>query len=192
MKRPLNLVICLLVPTLILLVGAFSAMSYLYKERPNLMEESGRGLIPPGFEVGLSEAGKYTIWLHTYTVYEGNAYEHEERLPEGGEVHIFDKKDGKMYELSKWVQSKKRFGSESAISLGSFETLTINRTIEVRGVGMRTPVVVSIAPNKLNDSMRVMVRVIGIACVTLFLAITALIILLHRRQNQLKEESEHP
>ncbi|NNE91180.1 MAG: hypothetical protein HKN23_05995, partial [Verrucomicrobiales bacterium] len=73
MKRPLSLVICLLVPVVILLVGVIFAGVYGAAEFPKLARESGRGLVKPGFTATLDEPGKYTVWLHTYSVIDGTA-----------------------------------------------------------------------------------------------------------------------
>lgn len=188
MKRPLSLVLCFLVPIVILLVGTIFAGIYGYQEIPKLYEETAKGLAAPGFNAVLEKPGKYTVWLHTYTVFEGTAYESGDRLPGGGKVHVFEADSNREFDLISWTSASKSFGSETAVSLGTFESFRPGQAVEVRSSGMSRPVVVSLAPVKLQMTFRVILTISGIMIVSLFCAIVALIVLLHRRKEQIDSE----
>ena len=184
MKRPLSLVICLLLPIIILVMGLFFGAVFGYREIPPLFEESGKGLANPKVTMTLPEPGKYTVWLYTYTLFEGTAYEASDRLPDGAKVHVFDTGDRTEIALSKWTSAPKSLGNETAVSLGTFETL--RPTVDVLMEGARKPLVLSVAPTNLPRVMSVVLTLVGILVATLFLSIVTLIILLHRRQRQIQ------
>ncbi len=190
MKHPLNLFVCFLIPGLILAVGGIYAGVYRFREMPKLMADIERGMVPPGFSMAVPEAGRYTVWLHTSTEYEGESIKHKDRLQDGGRIRIFDKETGKMIDLRTLIKSKRSFGSESAVALGDFETLRGNRTIEVKSSGMTKPAVIGVSPNQMDDSINVLLHLLGIICMTLLFAFVALALLLHRRKKQLDSEPD--
>jgi len=186
MKRPLSLVICLMVPFVLLVLGLVFGAVYGIREIPPLFEESGRGLVNPKFEVQLPESGKYTVWLSTYTVYEGTVYESAELLPQGAKVYVFDTGSNEELPLSSWTSASKKFGSESSVSIGNFETLRPNTTVEVLAEGLKEPLVLSVAPTKVSKTFQVIFTLVAILVGSLLMAIVSLIVLLHRRQRQLQ------
>lgn len=188
MKRPLNLVVCFLVPIVILLIGGIYAVTYWYQSAPRLMEEVGRGVVPSGFPVTVDKPGKYTVWLNTYTVFEGKGYEHSDELPAGAEVLIFDQGKGGRLEMNQWVLSKRKFEGQTAVSLGTFDLLKPNTVLEVRSTGIKEPVVISISPNRAGESVQVALHLVSVVAISLTLAVASLIILLHRRQRAMREE----
>ncbi len=189
MKRPLNLFLCFLAPGLILLAGVFFAGNYRSREMPKLMQDVGTGFAPPGFSVELSDVGKYTLWLRTRTRYGGALEEYDGQLPEGGKVQLFDKVSGKELEVST-KKSKRSFHGEKAVCLGDFETIRNHQIIEIRASGLANPIVLSVAANRHGDSMSLLFHLLGILCVTLFLAFLALAIPLHRRKKKLEASPE--
>ncbi len=186
MKRPLSLLICLLVPFVLLVMGLFFGAVYGYREIPPLFEESGRGLANPKFDVHLPEAGKYTVWLSTYTVYEGTEYEAAELLPSGARVMAFDTETNKELPLSSWTSASKNLGRETSVSIGNFETLRPDTTVQILADGLREPLVLSVASTKVSKTFQVIFTLVAILVISLLLAIVSLIILLHRRQRQLQ------
>jgi len=167
-------------------MGLFFGAVFGYREIPPLFEESGKGLANPKVTMTLPEPGKYTVWLYTYTLFEGTAYEASDRLPDGAKVHVFDTSDRTEVALSKWTSASKSLGNETAVSLGTFETLRPNTTVDVLMEGARKPLVLSVAPTNLPRVMSVVLTLVGILVATLFLSIVTLIILLHRRQRQIQ------
>ncbi|NNE91059.1 MAG: hypothetical protein HKN23_05385, partial [Verrucomicrobiales bacterium] len=148
---------------------------------PKLARESGRGLVKPGFTATLDEPGKYTVWLHTYSVIDGTAYEHGDRLPTGAEVVLTEQPGNRPVVLNRSIMaSSKSFGADTAVAVGTFESRG-GVTIEVGGTGFPKPAVLSVAPQKIGDSFRVILTIAGILIACLFFAIVSLIILLHRR-----------
>ena len=154
MKRPLSLVLCLLVPVVIFLVGGIFAAIFLFKEVPALARENGRGLVPPGFTAEITEAGSYTVWLHTNTVYEGNAYEHGDRPPTGSKIILNDQRNNHPITINPILtNATKSMGSDTAVAVGTFASGG-NTTVEVLGTGFAQPAVLSIAPQKIGDVLR--------------------------------------
>lgn len=188
-RRPLSLAVCLIVPFVILVFGLGIAGWRGYEASFELRKEDGRGVVPPGFVVDVSEAGKHTLWLHTYTIFEGEAYESGERLEPGAKILLTDEDTGDTINLNPYASARKSLGSERAISLGTFELLKPAR-ISVLATGVANPVVVSIAPVKLENIMKTIVQVGGIAALTFFASIMTLIILLHRRQKAMQAEEQ--
>lgn len=187
-RRPLSLVVCLLVPFAILAAGLGSAGVHAYRSFGELMVESGRGQVPPGFSVDLTEPGKHTLWLHTYTVVGGVEFESAERLPEGARVVVTEESTRNPVVLNSLTTSRKNIGSESAVSVGTFEVASPTR-VTVQGTGFPKPVVLSVAPEKLGETFRAILKIVGIVVLTLFLAIVTLIVLLHRRHKMIQAEA---
>jgi len=185
MTRPLSLITCILAPAAILLTGLIFAGVYGYHEFPKLASESGRGVIPPGFDLALEKPSNYTIWLHTYSVFDGQAYEHDEKMPPGAFVFITDKRSGKKVTISPPFGSmSKTSNNDSAIVIGKFDTYRATE-IEVIGRGFKNTAVISIAESNIGTSMKVIMNFIGIIIGSLSAALFALIVLLHRRNRML-------
>lgn len=186
-RRPLSLAICLLVPFVILLLGLGFAGWKAVKASTELGREDGRGVVPPGFTVEVSEAGKHTVWLHTSTIFEGQAYESGSRLPAGAKLLLTDESTGDAIDLTTYMSASKSFGNDRAVSLGTFQLLSPTR-ISVMGTGIQNPVIISIAPEKMPEVFKTVIQVGGIAALSIFLAILTLIVLLHRRQKAIQAE----
>lgn len=159
--------------------------NYRSRKMPELMQDIEIGVFPTDFSVEIARAGKYTLWLHTKTVYEGKAYEQENQLPEGVTVHVYDKVNGKEIELLP-VKSKRSFQGEKAVSIGDFETAKINQIIEIKASGLVDALVIGVAPNRSNESLSLLFHLLGTVCLTLLPAFVILAVLLNRRRKQLQ------
>ncbi len=189
MNRPLSLITCLLVPFVILLIGLIFAGAFAYKEFPKMISENGRGPIPPGFDVSLPKPAEYTVWLHTYTIFEGTAYEHSGKPPSGATVVIIDKATGDKISVQPLlITATKASGNDTATAIGRFETYR-ETNVEVLGTGFGDTTIISIAETKLAGSLKTVVIFLSIIIFTLFLSILFLIVLLHRRQRMLALEA---
>ena len=188
-RRPLSLVVCLLVPFVILVVGLGSAGWQAYHSFREVIREAGRGVVPPGFSVEITESGKHTVWLHTYTIFEGQSYESGGHLPPGAKLVLTDESSGPAIALNSFLSATKSFGSETAVSVGTFETRAPTR-VRVMATGIQSPVVLSIAPEKMREVFGAFLKVGGTVILTLFLAIVSLIVLLHRRQKMMRAEEQ--
>ena len=181
-RRPLSLVVCLLTPLVILVIGGAAAVALVIKTIPLLTEENGRGLLPTVLEVQVDKPGTYTVWVHTYTTFEGTVYSaDQERLPSGARVLVTEKESGKELPLNTIVSSSKSFGNDRAIGVGTFQA---SRPMDVLVTvsGLPGPAVFSVAPVKMMAIFHLVASVILIAMVTFVLALIALIILLKRRK----------
>jgi|GEM_PF-676362 len=189
MKRPLSLVICFLVPLLILVVGLVAGGVVGYRAIPPLFAETGRGLAPPGFTVELPDPGKYAVWFYSYGILDGQGYESSEGLPSGARVHVHDIVGDRPLPLVDWLAASRSFAGESAVSVGMFETARPGRPVEIRVSGLSRPAVVGVAPVRLAEVFRTILQLVGILVLSLFFAVVALIVLLHRRSRQVAAES---
>lgn len=189
MQRPLSVITCVLVPAAILFSGIAFGVAYGYKAFRHLGREDGRGSAPPGFGVEILEPGRRTLWLHTYTVFDGRAYESGERLPQGAKAVVTDEATGETIVLNPYFSARKSLGNDIAVSLGTFEVENPTRlTVSVGGV--RNPVVLSVAPVKLGEIFGTIIKLTGIGAITLFLAAAALIVMLKRRRDAI-EAAKH-
>ena len=181
MKKPLPLAVCFLVPLAVLLLGAIGGVVYAVGVLPGLTFENGRGDLPDGFEVELSEPGKYTVWLHGDIVEGVHGYRPLERLPEGAEVVLNGQPGNVPIALSPYTAASKSIGPETANSIGTFEIGTPT-TVSVLGRGFPRPTVISVAPVKLGEVLRTVLTVVGIIVGSIVFALILLIVLLHRRK----------
>ena len=188
-RRPLSLALCLIVPFVVLIAGLGLAAVQGYQSFRTLIAEAGRGPVPPGFTVTVTETGPHTLWLHTYTIHEGTAYESGDRLPAGARVLLTDEATGKEVTLVPGLSSSKSVGSETAVSLGTFEARQGDR-VAVQGTGISKPVILSIAPAKMKEVFRLILQVGGTAAISFLLAVILLIVLLHRRQRAIQAEAQ--
>lgn len=192
-RRPLSLLLCLLVPFVILAVGVGATVAQGWKAFRELAVESGRGLVPPGFTVDLTEPGKHTLWLHTHTLFDGTAYESGERLPNGARVVLTVEGSADPIPLNAALSARKSFGGDAAVSVGTFDVSSPVR-VSVIAAGVSRPVVLSVAPVKMGQTFRAILQVAGTAVISLLLALITLIVLIHRRQRALQAEAgmRHP
>ena len=190
MRKPLSLILCFLVPALILLLGLLGAGVYGFRMIPRLFEETGRGVLPEGFQVEVPKPGKYTLWLYARGQYGGNFYRSAEKLPPGGKVYLFEEASGREIPITKWVAATKNFGHERAVSLGTFLTRREGEVVEVKGTGFSRPVLVSIAPTNTNQVLRVVFTLIAIVVLTLTVAIFAFLLLIHRYKTLVESSLE--
>lgn len=186
MRGPLSLIVCFLIPGIVLLLGFVFAGVYGFREIPKLVEESGRGQVPDGFEIELGDPGKYTIWYHVRETVSA-ADENLESLPPGARIHVYDAETKNGIEMVHWLSATKNVGGETSISLGTFNVLVPNKKVFVKGTGFREPAVVSISPANMTSSIRVVLVLLAIVIGTLALAILLFLLLLHRRRKTLEK-----
>ncbi|MEM9280619.1 MAG: hypothetical protein AAGA96_02225 [Verrucomicrobiota bacterium] len=188
-RKPMPLFVCFVLPSLILAAGLTAAGYYGFGRIPELIKEHARGMLPRGFETSLSDPATYTVWL---SVPEAEADSiSPESLPPGGRLYIFDANSGRELPLSQWVPAVKYAGGEKSVSIGSFQTLRSDQKVEFKGTGFEEPFEVSIAPANTKQIVGVVLSVFVIVCVSLTVAITALIALLHYRQRRIEASLGH-
>ena len=184
MKRPLNLFFCFLIPAALLVTGWFYGAGYRSRHMPELMKDIGQGMAPPGFIVPLPEKGKYTLWLATASMIDGRSYTHSGDLPEEAKFQLVEKNTGRGIELFP-LKSKRKFQGEKAVSIADFEIAEPYQNIEVKATGLKSPVLLSIAPDRRDASINLLLHLLGTISVTLFLAFVSLAVLLHHRKKQI-------
>lgn len=187
MKRPLSLIICIVLPIIILLVGIIFSVVYAVQTIPEAFGDEHRGVLPPQFEVTLAEPQRYSVWVYSSGIFENQQYQSfEEKLPAGAKIHVIDKKSGKELTLSNWLTGSKSTMKEEAFLLGSFETLRPGTEIEIVPSGFETKTVIGISSRNLADLFQAVLAIIAIFLISLFFSIATLIILLHRRNKQIQ------
>lgn len=187
MKRPLSLILCFLIPSIVLMFGLILGGVYAFQEIPRLFHESARGEVSGGFPATLEEPGKYTVWLEVKEEDLRIYREKDNRLPPGASVHVFDANTGKELELTNWISSTKSIGEVNAISLGTFLVQRSGQEVEVKGSGFRAHATASISPTNTNRTLRIVLTIMGIIVVSITVSIFLFMILLHRRQKMLEE-----
>ena len=145
------------------------------------MQDTESGVSPPGFVVEIPQTGIYTLWLRTKTLYEGQNYEHEKYLPEGGVIQIVDLISSSPVKIFP-VKSKRSFQGEKAVSIGDFQILKDRQKLKIEGSGLTKPVVLGIAPNRKSESLRLLFLLMGTVCVTFLSACVILGLLLNGRK----------
>lgn len=190
-RRPISLITCLLAPFVILVAGVTFAGVQWAGTRPDPADESGRGPLPPGFSAEIGEHGKHAVWLHSHAVHQGQTYESSEKLPDGADVVVIEEISGKTLELSPLLGPPvfRRMGSDVAVAIGTFMPVR-HGPVTVRGRGFPNPVVLSVAPVHLAESMGVLLSIVGILILSIFLSLVCLIVLLHRRKKMIEAEPE--
>jgi len=178
--------VVIVTPLAILLIGLGAAGWYAWHHFKKLIEESGRGPSTPGFTVEIKEAGKHTLWLHTHTTLEQETPTSDPpRLP--GQAHVLiQNPDGADVPLTSAVMhSTKTTGSDTAVSLGTFEAFTPgNYHVEVKGGGDSR--LLSVAPVKVGRVMGYAITLVGTCAGSFVTALGALFILLRRRARALR------
>lgn len=188
MRRPLSLIVCFLIPGIVLLLGFVFAGIYGFREIPKLVEESGRGQVPEGFEIELRDPGKYTLWYHVREKEPvSDLGESLEGLPPGARVLVYDAETKNEIEMVKWLSATKNIGGEASVSLGTFDVLAPGKKVFVKGTGFQKSAVVSISPANMTSSIRVVLVLLAIVVGTLALAILLFLLLLHRRRKTLEK-----
>ncbi len=197
-RRPLSLVICLLSPLLVLMLGVIASLAIVLKASPELKRENGRGLVPPGFEVSISEPGEYVLWLVPSALEKESDGENKaaaaedespesdlERLPDGARVMIFRSDSKQLVEVKTMLNGRRNFGPEQAVSLGTF-TATRAMDVEIKGTGIGDGVTVAVAPMKVGQMLNVAFSVGVVMVVSTLASIVILFALLHRRRSAIE------
>lgn len=178
----MSLIICLLTPAVVVMLGVIASLAIFLKATPELKQESGRGLSPPGFVVQLPSEGDYTIWWVRDAA--------TDRFPAGGRVMVFDSENGKPLDLTTLFEMPKEFGEGSQVSVAS---LTVNRAIQIEvkttGIAEDSPVVLAIAPAKAAKMLGVAFSIGLVMVITVLLAIVVLFVLLHRRKAAIDDDA---
>ena len=182
MTRPIHLFVCFLIPFVLLLIGAVSAGVYGFREIPQLLDETARGMVPKGFVVRLEDPGKYTVWLHERGSIGVDFYRGSDQLPPGGSISVYDVVSGREIEVKKWMNSTKTIGHERAVSLGSFVSDKEEQNVEIKGSGISKPVLIAVSRANTARVIGVVCTLLGIVLVALVLSIGAFLWLLHRRK----------
>lgn len=188
MRRPIPLLICFAIPLILLLIGAAFAGMYGFREIPKLLDETARGMVPPGFVAVLGPPGKYTVWHYERGQIGEKFHRGGESLPPGGRIYLYDQASGREIDVSKWLASTKTLGHERATSLGSFSSVRAGQRVEVKGTGLAKPVLISIAPENTSRVLKVVFILLGIILLSLSVAITTFLVLLHRRNQAIEAD----
>ncbi len=184
-RRPLSLVICLLSPLVVLMLGVIASLAIVLKASPELKLENGRGMVPPGFEVNIAEAGEYVLWL--VPTMPGDDSDSDApagdplSLPDGARVMIFRSDSKQIVEVKTMLNGRRNFGREQALSLGTF-TATRAMDVEIKGTGIGDAVTVAVAPMKVGKMLNVAFSVGVVMIVSTLASIVILFALLHRRK----------
>lgn len=187
MKRPIPLLVCFSIPLLLFLIGSAFAGIYGFREIPKLRDDTGRGLVPPGFETTLEGAGRYTLWLQSRGEIGDEFHRGSESLPPGGRIYLYDAESGREISVGKWLQSTRTLGHERAVSLGTFSSVRAGQVIEVKGTGLAKPVLIGIGPENTGRVLRVVFTLLGIMALTLSASLVCFFVLLHRRNRAINE-----
>jgi len=188
MRKPLPLLICFAVPAFLLILGCSLAGSYGFRAIPKLLEESGRGLVPDGFELSLDEPGRYTLWLLARGQLGGEFYRSADKLPPGGRIYVYDAATGRQIPLNKWFDATRNVGHERAVALGSFEAPRKGQQIEILGTGLSKAVLVAVTPENTGRVLKVVLSLLGILVLTLSFTIASFLYLLHVRNRMISQE----
>ena len=86
-----------------------------------LSQETARGRFPGQLEFQIDEPGRYHVWLHQQTVYQGDAYQ-TQRLPADANTEILFVQTAIPIETAVGSTTKST-GSDDAISLGTFQAI---------------------------------------------------------------------
>lgn len=153
------------------------------------MDEVGRGDVHAGFELGIEDPGRYTVWSVLAEDATVRAIK-EERLglPPGARVYLFNIENGRELSLTKLLQQKKAYAGEVSVSLGTFDTNVVDQKVEFKATGILRKTIVSVTPENTAEAVQVFVMLLGIVLVSIALAIFVFILLIHRRQRLVADE----
>ena len=185
MKRPLSLVICFLVPILILLSGIVFSVLFAVQTIPSAFKDEVRGILPGSFPAKLEQPQRYMIWGYSVGRLEGENYQCPVPDLKAANITIIDRRSGKNLPLNDWMPGTRNTSKESAILLGTFETQFENQEVEFFSKNLTSKAVIGISSKSFADMFRAVLSIIAIFLISVFFAITALIVLLHRRQKQI-------
>jgi hypothetical protein len=190
-KSP-SLLICFGIPALFLTAGLVFAGFYGYREVPPLQVPIAEGVLSPEFRTTIAAPGKYTIVVKR----EKSAEEAKEgasffQLPPGGRVHVYRDKTGEELDLNTMSQAIMLRGAIDDGTLGVFEVPSPEEALLIKSSGVPEALAVAIVPESHGRRMKVMRNVLGILAITISSSITVLIVLIHRRQVSLLEDSGH-
>ena len=181
MKRPLSLIVCILIPIIILLIGIISGAMYAVKTIPEAFGDDFRGVAPPKIETVLEKPGRYLIWIYHSGRYEGQLYESS-----GGNLIVTDKRSGDELPLNNWSNQTKSLNDERAVLAGSFETLYPNQTVQILPIDFNQETVIGISSRGISHQLRAIFSIVAIFLISVLLAVWALIVLLQRRYRQIR------
>lgn len=187
MGKPTPFLLVLGVPVFVLLLGFSTATWIAVKQIPSLLEETGRGVLPDGFEVVLPDTGDYTLWLHEEGRFGNEIYQGAGEVPPGGKIYLFESASGREIELKEQVSAEKNLGEDRAVSLGVFTCEREGKTIEVKGTGLNSKLLLSISHSSSRQIVSIVLVVAGIVLGTLILATILFIQLVRRKVASLSE-----
>lgn len=89
-------------------------------------KEDTRFRVPGTFHTGPLESGKYNIWHHNMTLFEGEYFNQPVGIPDGTEISV-KRSNGGLVEIKSISSSPSEAGGESRYVIGVFELLTPDR-----------------------------------------------------------------
>lgn len=188
MKRPISLLNCFMIPIIILLLGIMFSGFYAFQTIPKTFKDDVRALIPPKFSNTFETPGHYSLWAYSVAEFEGAEHRLEgDSLPSGSKIHVIDKTSGDFLPVNDWVPQTKNHKGEKAFLVGTFETGIPNQEIHFIGSGLPNKTVIGISSKNMADMINVYLAIFGIFIISLFVSITILVVMLHRRKKELLE-----
>ncbi len=171
----------LVIPLVVLLTGVSIAAAIAVRRVPPLLTEVDRGLLPDGFEVILPGPGEYTLWLHIKGRLGNKLFHGSGELPPGGKVFLFDASTGREIATEQTVSARKNMGEDEAVSLGVFSSDRENKTIEIKGSGLNSEVLLSVSPTSSRQIMGIMGLITGVILISIIVATIIFVRLMRRR-----------
>lgn len=188
-KSP-SLLVCFGIPALFLIAGLVFAGFYGYSEGPPLRVPIAEGDLSPEFRTVIAAPGKYTLVVNRDTAgAAANGDSSPFSLPHGGRIHVYRAKTGEELELNTLSQALLLKGTVDEGTLGVFEISTAEEAILVKSSGIPESLAIAIVPESHGQRMKVMLNVLGLLAITVTSSVTALIVLIHRRQLSGLEDS---
>ncbi|MEO0414326.1 MAG: hypothetical protein AAF226_05180 [Verrucomicrobiota bacterium] len=187
MKKPIPLLVCLLVPLLFLVAGIAAAGFYGYQRLPELLQTKGKGKLPGTFAITLGDAPKYSLWHHYKTEFEDELYDSDPIVNAETKVRVVDLASGETLTVNKMFDAKREILEDRSAFIGTFDSPGPDSEIEVIGTGLSEPTIISVSPANMQDTLGAIFGIAIIALTGLMLAIATLIFLLHKRSRQLAE-----
>lgn len=188
MNRPVSLLNCFLFPIIVLIVGVILSGFYAFQTIPETFADDNRGVVPPKLTVSLDQPGKYSLWIYSVGNFEGQTYEIGEKLPTGARIHVIDGATGDFLPLDGLIKQNKSLRGQSAFLIGTFQTGIPNQEVQVIASGIGAKAVVGISSKNMSDMINVYIAIFGIFIISLFLAISLLVLMLHHRKKQILEQ----
>lgn len=190
MNRPVSLLNCFLFPIIVMLGGVILSGFYAFQTIPETFADDERGLVPPRFTITLETPGRYSLWVYSSGEFEGQRYEAGTELPAGARIHVIDSATGDFLQLNNWLTQNKSINGQKAFLVGTFETGIPNQEVQIVGSGIGEKVVVGISSKNMSDMVNVYLAIFGIFVISLFIAVSILVVMLHRRKKQVLAEAQ--